>query len=355
MSYSHIYIKAGEEPVSVRDGFNWVAFFLPGPWALFKGLNFLGLLMIAIPLSIPIAIVNANPDGAILCLILSSILAIVYGFNGNSWVKSKLEREGYKQAGNIDEVLIDCDNKAAKLERLTALKNKMVLAQNEYEEIKKKVLAQGEHVVHEAAPIPSSEQTFIFQDVNVQKETKPEIYNKKRNELNSGVRWEYWLIPAAAIIFFVVIFSEIKSHFEPSITDDYTAGNTAYYYDDYETAYRLFLRAAEKGHVDAQFYLGVIYYYGNGVPKHYGEAAKWNLRAANQGYALAQYNLGLMYARGEGVPKNYAQAYCWFNLSAAQGEENAKNNMRIIERQMTPSQIAEGQKLSINFRPKPER
>jgi TPR repeat protein len=53
-----------------------------------------------------------------------------------------------------------------------------------------------------------------------------------------------------------------------------------------------------------------------------------------------------MYARGEGVPKDYVTAYAWWNIAAASGQEKAIANRSRVEQQMTPSQIAEGQRLS---------
>ena len=47
-------------------------------------------------------------------------------------------------------------------------------------------------------------------------------------------------------------------------------------------------------------------------------------KAAEQGHADAQYNLGVMYAYGDGVPEDNIQAYAWISLASAQGMENAK-------------------------------
>jgi TPR repeat protein len=70
------------------------------------------------------------------------------------------------------------------------------------------------------------------------------------------------------------------------------------------------------------------------------------LRLAQEGNAAAQYNLGLMYDNGEGVPEDDVTAYAWFNVAAVSGDENAISARSIIEKQMTPSQISEAQKLS---------
>jgi TPR repeat protein len=85
---------------------------------------------------------------------------------------------------------------------------------------------------------------------------------------------------------------------------------------------------------------------GRGVPQDDVEAAKWYPQAAEQGHADAQYNLGLMYANGEGVAEDDVMGYMWWDLAAAQGYEAAKENKGMISKRMTPEQIAEAQKLS---------
>ena len=67
---------------------------------------------------------------------------------------------------------------------------------------------------------------------------------------------------------------------------------------------------------------------------------------------LAQYNLGVCYDRGRGVAKDYVEAYKWNLLAAGQGEEHARTNVTILEGMMTREQIAEGQKLARNFKPR---
>ena len=123
--------------------------------------------------------------------------------------------------------------------------------------------------------------------------------------------------------------------------------------DDAEAVkwYRL---AAEQGYAEAQTNLGVMYDKGKGVPQDDAEAVKWYRLAAGQGHAKAQVNLGVSYYYGEGVRKNFVLAYHWFNLAAAQGHELARKNKPILQNMMTAAQIAEAQKLSRAFKPKPE-
>ena len=76
------------------------------------------------------------------------------------------------------------------------------------------------------------------------------------------------------------------------------------------------------------------------------EAVKWYRKAAEQGHASAQYNLGVAYEVGEGVLEDDVTAYAWYNIAAANGNGIAKINKSIVVKDMTPEQIAEGQKLS---------
>ena len=57
---------------------------------------------------------------------------------------------------------------------------------------------------------------------------------------------------------------------------------------------------AEQGYAEAQNNLGMMYYFGDGVPQDYQEAVKWYRKAAEQELAKAQFTLGAMYGNGEG-------------------------------------------------------
>jgi len=67
---------------------------------------------------------------------------------------------------------------------------------------------------------------------------------------------------------------------------------------------------------------------------------------AEQGDATAQSNLGLMYFKGTGVPQNYIEAHKWYNIAGANGEDSGRKNRDIIEKRMTPEQVAEAQRLA---------
>ena len=83
-------------------------------------------------------------------------------------------------------------------------------------------------------------------------------------------------------------------------------------------------KAAERGEVNAQFNLGITYWFGDGVTKNPVEAVNWYRKAAEQGLAKAQFNLGCAYSSGTGVIKDPFEAVNWYRNAAEQGFANAQ-------------------------------
>jgi len=145
-------------------------------------------------------------------------------------------------------------------------------------------------------------------------------------------------------------------------------------------------KAAEQGHAGAQCQLGERYHLGQGVPKDDAEAEKWLRKAAEHDYTNAQvdlgtmyshrrspqdhveainwyrkaaeqgnkhgqYFLGLMYESGQGVPQDFVLAHMWYNLAAGQGDLESKERRQSLTEKMTPSQIAEAQRLAREWKP----
>jgi len=98
-----------------------------------------------------------------------------------------------------------------------------------------------------------------------------------------------------------------------------------------------------------EFDLGVKYARGEGVPESHAKAVHWYTKAAKQGNALAQSNLAMMYTHGRGVPKDDVLAYAWINIAAPQIGLHALLRKTSIAKSMTPTQIAEAQKLSLEL------
>jgi TPR repeat protein len=64
---------------------------------------------------------------------------------------------------------------------------------------------------------------------------------------------------------------------------------------DNEVKRQVLEKAAEQGHVKAQYDVGVLYRDGNGVQQDYVKARNYFVLAANQGRAAALDRLGYLY------------------------------------------------------------
>ncbi len=98
------------------------------------------------------------------------------------------------------------------------------------------------------------------------------------------------------------------------------------------------IKLAEQGDVQAQSQLGHMYAIGEGTPKNYDEAVRWNFIAAKSGSARAQSNLGVAYGNGQGVPSDAIEAYAWWYLAANNGSAAARSNMKKFDKVLTAKQ-----------------
>ncbi len=133
----------------------------------------------------------------------------------------------------------------------------------------------------------------------------------------------------------------------------------AYKRGDYATAMKLVRPVAEQGNTSAQYNLGTMYYNGEGTRRDYAEALKWYRMAADRGDAESQNNLGVIYSDGKGVPANLVEATKWFKVAAArfpasekEKRDKAMKNSELLAKKMTPTQVAEADKLAREWKPK---
>ena len=87
---------------------------------------------------------------------------------------------------------------------------------------------------------------------------------------------------------------------------------------------------AKAGDAEAQDQLGEMYYFGEGVPRDYAQAANWYRKAAEQGDADSQYRLGGLFHFGWGVPQDNAQAFAWMKKAAEQEDADAENYLSVF-------------------------
>ncbi len=95
-------------------------------------------------------------------------------------------------------------------------------------------------------------------------------------------------------------------------------------------------RSADQGNLDAMFFIGTMFVFGDTIPKTVAdpdlEAAKWLFEAASRGHADAEYGLGLLFLSGKGVELNQAEAMKWIARAAEHGHAVAKSFLADRER-----------------------
>lgn len=103
-----------------------------------------------------------------------------------------------------------------------------------------------------------------------------------------------------------------------------TDGYDAYLRGDYDTAFQEMMPIAQAGDSSAAYYLGLLYWEGNGVEKNLEAAIAWFVKAATLGHTGAQLSLGLAYESGLVVEKNYLLGAEWMQKAALGGNRDAQ-------------------------------
>lgn len=116
---------------------------------------------------------------------------------------------------------------------------------------------------------------------------------------------------------------------------------------DYQKAYNWIKAAADRGHPEAIYQLGMAYLYGRGTIQNYKYAHQRFVQAAKLNNHEAQYLLGIMHRDGMGVPVSRDLAYAWLNIAASNGNEVAvleRERMAVI---MSPTEMTRAQEMSL--------
>jgi hypothetical protein len=94
---------------------------------------------------------------------------------------------------------------------------------------------------------------------------------------------------------------------------------------DFEKSFYWLKKAAEQGHLKAQFRMGLLHHFDRDIiPKNHQKALYWYQKAAEQGHSQAQFNLAKMYGAGEGVERNKNKFNYWISKSAENGHTTAQ-------------------------------
>ena len=139
----------------------------------------------------------------------------------------------------------------------------------------------------------------------------------------------YLVLALSAYLLATIVFTA-QAEDSPQALAHFDAGIAAYEANDLPLAYKEFLAAAENGHADSQFNVGLMYEQGIGIAQDEKEAVVWYGKSAAQGNSAAQYNLGVLYENGRGTEIDYEKANEWYRKASLQGDALAIGNLGML-------------------------
>jgi len=110
--------------------------------------------------------------------------------------------------------------------------------------------------------------------------------------------------------------------------------------------------AARSGNRIAMHDLGLYYADGRGdVAKNFTIALSWFEKAAERGVVDSQFNLGLLYGSTPEIPQDLVTAYVWFSIAVAQGDQVANGELAKLKEKMSPAEVKQAKARAAGFKP----
>jgi TPR repeat protein len=125
----------------------------------------------------------------------------------------------------------------------------------------------------------------------------------------------------------ILLLALAPSSAPTAMAQNYERGLSAYNRADYQTALREWDTLAQFGDSKAQFGLGLMHSFGQGVPENNILAMDWYRRSSERGHPGAQLFVGRGLENGNGTEQNIEAAFVWYLRAAEQGENRAQNNL----------------------------
>jgi hypothetical protein len=91
-----------------------------------------------------------------------------------------------------------------------------------------------------------------------------------------------------------------------------------------EGSMQTILHGVQQEQPESLYLLAMMKFYGHGVDRNLASAVTLLGRAAERGHQDAEFALGVLYGRGEGVPRSDSSSASWLAKSAARGHTAAK-------------------------------
>ena len=121
-----------------------------------------------------------------------------------------------------------------------------------------------------------------------------------------------------------------------------------------KTAKDLLTRSANADNRIAMHDLGHFFATGaDGAAPDLGQAVKWFSMAADRGVLDSQFNLAVLYQGGSGVPRSLEDAYVWYAIAGAQGDKIALQRSESVARELSQENLNAARERVKAFAPKP--
>ncbi|WP_371396556.1 peptidoglycan-binding protein [Fretibacter rubidus] len=122
---------------------------------------------------------------------------------------------------------------------------------------------------------------------------------------------------------------------------------------DLDIARTLTERAAKGGNRIAMHDLALYSAEGRGGAKmDMTAAAYWFQEAAQRGVVDSQFNLGVLFESGQGVPVDPKQAFYWYSVAAGQGDQTAAARVAILKTELPEAIVSEATSKVAAFKPR---
>ena len=158
-----------------------------------------------------------------------------------------------------------------------------------------------------------------------------------------------------------------NTYYDP--VDPYARGRRYYDRGRYDLAAQYWEPLLEKGDCDAEYWVGMLYFLGQGKKNDTQKALEFWRKAANGNHPKAQAAMGDIYYQNEAiiyhhckdcnVQKDVIQAYVWYKLleksARYKGEkEHAADVLQEIRKEMSREQLSEAEVAFSQWRPTPK-
>ena len=185
-----------------------------------------------------------------------------------------------------NQIVAEADSVLA--EDQTAVEADSVLAENQTVAEADSVLAEDQTAVEADSVLPENQTTVEADNGLMEKQAVESVQNNKTDEASEAIPLDE--------------YSQVQREAEK----EYKAACVMTTHD--EEYIQHMLRAAELGHRDAKYYLGVAYMDGDNVIRDPEKAVTYFFEAGKMGSVNAVYKLKICYAEGIGVEKNERNA-----------------------------------------------